>query len=409
MIDSGSVAWMIVASVLVLFMTPGVAFFYGGLVRGKNVISTMMYSFISMGVVMIIWALYGYSLAFGTAAEVTSAGFNNFIGNFDFVGFRDVSPSEGDGIPVMLFAAFQMMFAIITPALITGAFAERFKFSTYLLFLVLWVTLVYLPICHWVWAEDGWIKGIGAVDFAGGTVVHINASVAAVAAAHLVGRRRNVERGVEPHNVPFVILGAVILWIGWNGFNAGSGLAADGVAVNAFVVTNMAAAVGAVTWGLLSVVRGGKMSAVGVATGAIGGLVAITPAAGNVGPMGAFGIGFGAGVLCYIAVQVRHRFKIDDALEVFAVHGVGGIWGAIATAIFAVGGIGLVDGDANLLWANFRAVVATIGFSLVVTTIILLALDKIPGLGLRADPVDEDSGLDVAMHGERAYVADGAD
>ena len=409
MIDSGSVAWMIVATALVLFMTPGLAFFYGGLVRGKNVISTIMYSFISMGVVSIVWLLWGYSLAFGTASDEAATGINNLIGNFDFLGFKDVSATEGDGIPDMLFATFQMMFAIITPALITGAFAERFKFSTYLIFLVLWITFVYVPICHWVWAGDGWILGIGAADFAGGTVVHINAGVAAIAAAYLVGKRRNVERGVEPHNVPFVVLGAAILWIGWFGFNAGSGLAADGVAVNAFLVTNMAAAVAAVTWGIISYVRNGRMSAVGVASGAVAGLVAITPAAGSVGPMGSLAVGLGAGVFCYIAVQLRHRFKIDDALEVFAVHGVGGIWGAIATAIFAVGGLGLVDGDANLLWANFRAVVATIGWSLIVTAIILLALDKIPGLGLRAETSEEDTGLDLTMHGERAYVADGAD
>ena len=409
MIDSGSVAWMIVATALVLFMTPGLAFFYGGLVRGKNVISTIMYSFISMGVVSIVWLLWGYSLAFGTASDEAATGINNLIGNFDFIGFRDVSATEGDGIPDMLFATFQMMFAIITPALITGAFAERFKFSTYLIFLVLWITFVYVPICHWVWAGDGWILGIGAADFAGGTVVHINAGVAAIAAAYLVGKRRNVERGVEPHNVPFVVLGAAILWIGWFGFNAGSGLAADGVAVNAFLVTNMAAAVAAVTWGIISYVQTGRMSAVGVASGAVAGLVAITPAAGSVGPMGSLAVGLGAGVFCYIAVQLRHRFKIDDALEVFAVHGVGGIWGAIATAIFAVGGLGLVDGDANLLWANFRAVVATIGWSLIVTAIILLALDKIPGLGLRAETSEEDTGLDLTMHGERAYVADGAD
>ena len=409
MIDSGSVAWMIVATALVLFMTPGLAFFYGGLVRGKNVISTIMYSFISMGVVSIVWLLWGYSLAFGTAADEAATGINNLIGNFDFIGFRDVSATEGDGIPDMLFATFQMMFAIITPALITGAFAERFKFSTYLIFLVLWITFVYVPICHWVWAGDGWILGIGAADFAGGTVVHINAGVAAIAAAYLVGKRRNVERGVEPHNVPFVVLGAAILWIGWFGFNAGSGLAADGVAVNAFLVTNMAAAVAAVTWGIISYVQTGRMSAVGVASGAVAGLVAITPAAGSVGPMGSLAVGLGAGVFCYIAVQLRHRFKIDDALEVFAVHGIGGIWGAIATAIFAVGGLGLVDGDANLLWANFRAVVATIGWSLIVTAIILLALDKIPGLGLRAETSEEDTGLDLTMHGERAYVADGAD
>jgi len=399
--DTGSIAWMLVASALVLFMTPGLAFFYGGLVRGKNVVSTVMYSFVSMGVVSVIWVLWGYSLAFGEGGA--------FIGNFDFLGFKDVSTESEDGIPPMLFAIFQMMFAIITPALITGAFAERFKFSTYLVFLVLWITLVYAPVAHWVWAGDGWILELGALDFAGGTVVHINAGVAAIVAAYLVGKRRGVDRGVEPHNVPFVILGAGILWFGWFGFNAGSGLAADGLAVSAFLVTNTAAAMAMVVWAILGHLHTGKMSGVGAATGAVAGLVAITPAAGFVGPMGAIGVGLGAGVLTFYAVRMRHMFGFDDALEVFAVHGIGGIWGAIATGIFAVGGIGLVDGDAELLVDNVIAVVATMAYSLVATFIILKLLDVIPGLGLRAEEVDEDTGLDIALHGERAYVGDGAD
>jgi len=399
--DTGSIAWMLVASALVLFMTPGLAFFYGGLVRGKNVVSTVMYSFVSMGVVSVIWVLWGYSLAFGEGGA--------FIGNFDFLGFKDVSTESEDGIPPMLFAIFQMMFAIITPALITGAFAERFKFSTYLVFLVLWITLVYAPVAHWVWAGDGWILELGALDFAGGTVVHINAGVAAIVAAYLVGKRRGVDRGVEPHNVPFVILGAGILWFGWFGFNAGSGLAANGLAVSAFLVTNTAAAMAMVVWAILGHLHTGKMSGVGAATGAVAGLVAITPAAGFVGPMGAIGVGLGAGVLTFYAVRMRHMFGFDDALEVFAVHGIGGIWGAIATGIFAVGGIGLVDGDAELLVDNVIAVVATMAYSLVATFIILKLLDVIPGLGLRAEEVDEDTGLDIALHGERAYVGDGAD
>lgn len=399
--DTGSIAWMLVASALVLFMTPGLAFFYGGLVRGKNVVSTVMYSFVSMGVVSVIWVLWGYSLAFGEGGA--------FIGNFDFLGFKDVSTESEDGIPPMLFAIFQMMFAIITPALITGAFAERFKFSTYLVFLVLWITLVYAPVAHWVWAGDGWILELGALDFAGGTVVHINAGVAAIVAAYLVGKRRGVDRGVEPHNVPFVILGAGILWFGWFGFNAGSGLAADGLAVSAFLVTNTAAAMAMVVWAILGHLHTGKMSGVGAATGAVAGLVAITPAAGFVGPMGAIGVGLGAGVLTFYAVRMRHMFGFDDALEVFAVHGIGGIWGAIATGIFAVGGIGLVDGDAELLVDNVIAVVATMAYSLVATFIILKVLDVIPGLGLRAEEVDEDTGLDISLHGERAYVGDGAD
>ena len=397
--DSGSVAWMLMASALVLFMTPGLAFFYGGLVRGKNVVSTVMYSFVAMGVVSVVWVLWGYSLAFGDGGQ--------FIGNFDFLGFKDVSSNPEDG--AMLFAIFQMMFAIITPALITGAIAERFKFTTYLIFLVVWVTFVYTPIAHWVWADGGWLFELGALDFAGGTVVHINAGVAAVVAAWLVGKRRGVDRGVEPHNVPFVILGASILWFGWFGFNAGSGLAADGLAVSAFLVTNVAAAMALVAWVILGHIHTGKMSAVGAATGAVAGLVAITPASGFVGPMGSIAIGLGAGVLTFYAVRFRHKFGFDDALEVMAVHGIGGIWGALATGIFAVGGIGLVDGDATVLGYNVVAVLATIAYSFIVTFVILKILDVIPGLGLRADEADEDAGLDVSLHGERGYVGDGAD
>ena len=397
--DSGSVAWMLMASALVLFMTPGLAFFYGGLVRGKNVVSTVMYSFVSMGVVSVVWVLWGYSLAFGEGGA--------FIGNFDFVGFKDVSSDPEDG--AMLFAIFQMMFAIITPALITGAIAERFKFTTYLVFLVAWITFVYAPIAHWVWAGDGWLFEMGALDFAGGTVVHINAGIAAVVAAFLVGKRRGVDRGVEPHNVPFVILGAGILWFGWFGFNAGSGLAADGLAISAFLVTNVAAAMALVVWVILGHIHTGKMSGVGAATGAVAGLVAITPASGFVGPMGAIAIGLVAGIITFYAVRIRHKFGFDDALEVMAVHGVGGIWGAIATGIFAVGGIGLVDGDAEVLGYNVVATLATIAYSFVVTFVILKILDVIPGLGLRADEADEDAGLDVSLHGERAYVGDGAD
>jgi Amt family ammonium transporter len=396
--DSGNVAWMLTASALVLFMTPGLAFFYGGLVRGKNAVSTIMYSFAAIGVVSVVWVLWGYSLAFGAGGAL--------IGNLDHLGFKGVS-ADDEG--AMLFAVFQMMFAIITPALITGAFAERFKFTTYRVFLVVWVTFVYAPIAHWVWAGDGWLFEMGALDFAGGTVVHINAGVAAIVAAYLVGKRRNVDRGVEPHNVPFVVIGAAILWFGWFGFNAGSGLAADGLAVSAFLVTNTAAATAMVVWLILGNIHTGKMSAVGAATGAVAGLVAITPAAGFVGPMGSIAVGVGAGVLTFYAVRIRYKFGFDDALEVAAVHGVGGVWGAIATGIFAVGGIGLVDGETEALVTNVIAVLATISYSFIVTFVILKILDLIPGLGLRADETEEDTGLDIALHGERAYVGDGAD
>ena len=399
--DSGNTAWMLTACALVLLMTPGLAFFYGGLVRARNVVSTIMYSFIAMAIVSVVWVLWGYSLAFGEG--------NPYIGDLSLLGLSGIDvQTQGD---TLLFVVFQMMFAIITPALITGAFVERFKFTTYMLFLVIWVTIVYAPIAHWVWAGNGWLFTMGAADFAGGTVVHINAGVAALAAALLVGKRKNP--APEPHNVPYVVLGAAILWFGWFGFNAGSGLAANELAVNAFLVTNTAAATAALTWGIISQIRTGKMSAVGVATGAVAGLVAITPASGFVGVMGALAIGFGAGVFCYLAVLVRAKTNVDDALEVVAVHGVGGLWGAIATGIFAasaVGGVsGLIEGNAGQVVTQIVACIATIVYSFTVTMIILKVLDLIPGLGLRVKDENEDQGLDLSSHGERAFVSDGAD
>ena len=399
--DSGNTAWMLMASALVLFMTPGLAFFYGGLVRARNVISTIMYSFMAMAVVSVVWVLWGYSLAFGDG--------NKWIGDLSVIGLSGIDvQTDGD---TLLFVVFQMMFAIITPALITGAIVERFKFTTYLIFLVLWITLVYAPIAHWVWAGNGWLFDMGALDFAGGTVVHINAGMAALAAAILVGKRRNPAS--EPHNVPYVVLGAAILWFGWFGFNAGSGLAANALAVNAFLVTNVAAAAAALTWGVLSQIQTGRMSAVGVASGAVAGLVAITPASGFVGVMGALAIGIGAGVFCYGAVLLRAKTNVDDALEVVAVHGVGGLWGALATGIFAVAAIGgtagAIEGNVDQMRIQIIAVGATIGYSFVVTVIILKVLDVIPGLGLRVSETEEDQGLDLTSHGERAFISDGAD
>ena len=394
--DSGSIAWMLICSALVLFMTPGLAFFYGGLVKEKNMVSTLMYSFISIGVVSLIWVLWGYSLSFGD-------GGNSYIGSLKNFALLGVTSTEDQ-----VFAIFQMMFAIITPALITGAFCERFKFKTYLIFLVLWVSLVYAPVAHWVWDPNGWLFKMGALDFAGGAVVHINAGMATIAAAAMVGRRRNIERGVEPHNVPYVILGASMLWFGWFGFNAGSGLAADGIAVNAFLVTNTCAATGMMIWVILGMIHSNKVSGVGAATGAIAGLATITPAAGYIGVSSAIILGIISGTITFYAVYFKNKISLDDALDVFAVHGLGGILGLLGAGIFATNG-GIINGSFELFKDNLILIFSTMAYSLTVTIIILKFLDLIPGLGLRSSEIDEDKGLDISDHGERAYVADGAD
>ena len=404
--DSGHTAWMLTASALVFFMTPGLAFFYGGLVRAKSLVNTIMLSFITIGVVTIVWTLWGYSLAYGNGELISG-----FIGDFSLLGLEGVNTfaSEGEDISPLYDVLFQMMFAIITPALITGAFVERFKFSTYLIFTVIWITVVYAPVAHWVWG-GGWIGSAGALDFAGGTVIHINAGAAAVAAAILVGKRRNP--GLQPNNVPYVVLGASILWFGWFGFNGGSALASDSYAVNAMLVTQIAAATAATAWGIVSLITRGKISAVGVATGAVAGLVAITPAAGAVNALGALGIGLGAGIICYFAVELIHKTNLDDALDVFAVHGVGGIWGCIATGIFAVESIagvkGLFQGSGEQVWIQIYTAAGTLAYSFVVSLVILFILDKIPGLGLRVSEESEGQGLDLAEHGEQGFVNDGA-
>ena len=408
--DSGHTAWMLTASALVFFMTPGLAFFYGGLVRAKNLVNTLMLSFMTIGVVSIVWTLWGYSLAYGEGELIPS-----FIGDFSLIGLSGIemfSETSGSDISPLYDVLFQMMFAIITPALITGAFVERFKFSTSLLFTVIWITVVYAPVAHWVWG-GGWIgaDGAGALDFAGGTVIHINAGAAAIAAAILVGRRRNP--GLQSNNVPYVVLGASILWFGWFGFNGGSALAADDYAVNAMLVTQIAAGTAATVWGLIGYSSTNKISAVGVATGAVAGLVAITPAAGAVNALGALAIGAGAGVLCYFAVEIIHRSNLDDALDVFAVHGVGGIWGCIATGIFAIESIagvkGLIQGDATQVWIQIYTAAGTLAYSFIVSFAILFILNKIPGLELRSNESEENSGLDLSAHGEQAFVSDGAD
>ncbi|MBT98041.1 MAG: ammonia channel protein [Dehalococcoidia bacterium] len=401
--NTGDTAWVLTASALVLLMTPGLAFFYGGLVRKKNIVSTLMYSFVSMGLVGIVWVLWGYSLAFGPDLEGWQ-----FIGNLEWFALKDVSANEAgpysDTIPHQAFMIFQAMFAIITPALVTGAFAERMKFGSLCVFIVLWVTIVYAPLAHWVWG-GGWLGDLGALDFAGGTVVHISAGAGALAGALVIGRRRGFpEQPMGPANVPMVLLGAALLWFGWFGFNAGSSLSADGVATNAFVVTNAAAAAAMMSWLILAWLVDGKPSAVGAASGAVAGLVAITPAAGFVGPMPALIIGLGAGVFCYGMVKLLLRLKVDDALAVFGVHGVGGIWGALATGIFV--GVGYAAlGDGVTRWEQIGnqlvGIVAAFAWSLFLTTVIMLAIKYT--IGLSVDEVGEGTGLDVSEHGETAY------
>ena len=402
MVNSGDTAFILIAAALVLLMIPGLALFYGGLARQKNVGSTIMYSFATMGIVGVVWVLWGYTLAFGPDI-------GGFIGGLDNFGLAGVSASEGATpdakIPAQAFMIFQGMFAIITPALITGAFAERMKFSAFVVFTTLWVTIVYAPVAHWVWADGGWLLGLGALDFAGGTVVHINSGVAALAAALILGPRLGFGRqAMEPHNLPLVVLGAGLLWFGWFGFNAGSALSAGGDAVNAFVVTNTAACAGIIGWVGMSWIFSKKPSIIGAASGAVAGLVAITPASGFVGAMPAIIIGIGAGVMCFGAIQLLIKLKVDDALSVWGVHGIGGTWGAIATGIFVgIGYGGLADGVSRLeqIGIQFIAIGATWAWAFAVTAIILLAIKFT--IGLRVSESAEEIGLDLSEHGEPAY------
>ncbi len=402
--DTGDTAFMLVATAMVMLMTPGLALFYGGMVRSKNVLSTLMQSFICLGIVSIIWVLYGYSMAFGPDV-------GGFVGNLDFAGLKGVGLEPGpysDTIPHLLFCAFQLMFAVLTPALITGAFAERIKFSAFLLFTVLWSTLVYFPICHWVWG-GGWVSGHGGLDFAGGTVIHINSGAAALAAALMVGKRKGWgKESIHPHNLSMTILGAGILWFGWFGFNAGSALAADGIAVNAFFVTQVAAGAAALSWIVAEWVVQGKPTTLGVASGAVAGLVAITPGAGFVGPVSAIIIGLVAGVVCYMAVIAKGKIGYDDSLDVVGVHGIGGLWGALATGLFAStavnpgGADGLFFGNPKLFAIQAMDAGITIAYSLIVTFIILKAIDLVVGLRVSRD--DEVQGLDITQHSEIGYT-----
>ena len=403
-IDTGDTAWLLVATAMVMVMLPGLALFYGGLVRRKNVLSTIMHSFFGLALVSVVWVLVGFSIAF--APDATGLG---LFGGLDFVGFMNVGlePAEGSTIPFVLFAAFQLMFAAITPALITGAFAERKRFGAFVLFTVLWSVLVYSPVAHWVWASDGWLFQLGALDFAGGTVVHASSGVSALVVALLIGRRVANGDRMEPHDIPMTVLGAGLLWFGWFGFNAGSSLHADGLAANALLVTNTAAGAATITWVLASYIHKRKVSVVGAVCGAVAGLVAVTPASGFVTAGGALLIGLAVGVICYSATLLRERIRIDDALDVFAVHGVGGTFGAVATGVFATTAInaypGLIDGNPGQLVTQVVAVGATIAYAVVATFVIVKLVDLLLGLRVAAD--QEEVGLDLAVHGEVAYQA----
>ncbi|GIW09294.1 MAG: ammonium transporter [Dehalococcoidia bacterium] len=416
-INTGDTAWVLAGAVLVMIMTPGVGFFYAGMARGKNVLATIMQSFTILALVSVIWVLWGYSLAFGPTL-------GGIIGGLGYLGFNGVgqepNPAYAATIPHLAYAVFQCMFAVITPALITGAFAERKKFSTFLVFTILWSTLVYAPIAHWVWSctpvegaatvagcagIPGWLRALGALDFAGGTVVHVSSGLAALAAAIVFGKRHGFgEVPMEPHDISMTVLGAALLWFGWFGFNAASALTAGGLAASAFVVTNTAAAAAALSWMAISWRISGKPSVLGAASGAVAGLVAITPAAGFVTPGAAVIIGLVAGIVCFFAVQIRNRMQIDDSLDVFGVHGVGGAWGALATGLFATlavnsaGANGVLAGNPAQLGIQALAVAATGAFSFGMTFILLKLLDKV--MGLRVSPEEEAAGLDISLHGE---------
>ena len=404
-INSADTAWVLVSAGLVMLMTPAVGFFYGGLVRRKNVLSVIMQSMFILALISVQWVLWGYSLAFGPDRH-------GIIGGLEWVGLGGVglnpNADYAPTIPHQAFMIFQAMFAVITPALITGAFAERKSFKAFVIFTLLWATFVYDPLAHWVWGTGGWLKSLGALDFAGGTVVHISSGVSALVAARVLGPRLGLgEDAMDPHDATMSVLGAALLWFGWFGFNAGSALAANGVAVNAFVVTNTAAAMAALTWITVSWAHKGRPSVLGGAAGAVAGLVAITPASGFVTAQGSILIGLGAGIVCYFATQLKGRLGVDDALDVWGVHGIGGTWGAMATGLFATvavneaGANGLFYGDPDQVWKQLVAVVVTWVYSAAVTWLLLKVVDIT--VGLRVAEHEEVLGLDATQHGEAAY------
>ena len=405
-IDSGDTAWMLVSSALVLMMTaPGLALFYGGMVRRQNALGTIMHSFIIMAVVSLQWVLWGYSLSFGPDVH-------GLIGNLSWLGLNGVdltpNPDYAATIPHQAFMIYQLMFAIITPALITGAFAERMKFSAFLVFTLLWTTFIYDPLAHWVWGTGGWLRNLGALDFAGGTVVHISSGISALAAALLIGKRRGFgSEPMPPHNLPLTVTGAAMLWVGWFGFNAGSALSSGALATSAFVVTHVATAAATVSWMLVEWLSRGRPTVLGAASGAVAGLVAITPASGFVGPLSAVVIGAVAGYLCYSACNLKTRLGYDDSLDVVGVHGVGGTWGALATGLFAskaindAGNNGLFFGNPGQLWVQVVGVLATWIFAFIGSLILLKIVDIL--IGLRVEEEDEVMGLDLSQHNENAY------
>jgi len=401
MINSGDTAWVLISAALVILMTPAVGFFYGGMVRKKNILSTIMMCFAILMVISLQWVLFGYTLAFGPSV-------NGLIGNLKWLGLIGVGQvpniAYAATIPALVFMIFQAAFAIITPSLIVGAFVERIKFSSFLVFSAIWATIVYDPVAHWVWGVGGWLRNLGALDFAGGTVVHVTAGISALAIALVIGKRKGYGKdNMEPSNIPIVVLGAVLLWFGWFGFNGGSALAANGLAAQAFVVTNTAAAAAAVVWMLLSWFHR-KPSVLGVATGAVVGLVAITPASGFVSPLSAMVIGGVASIISYYMIVLRMTIRIDESLDAFACHGMGGAWGAIATGIFAnkainpAGANGLIFGNPGLVWTQFIAVAATGSFAFAVTIILAKLIDIF--IGLRVEENEELVGLDISQHAE---------
>ena len=406
-IDTGDTTWVMISTALVMLMTPGLAFFYGGLVRRKNVLSILMQCLVMLCLVSVQWVVFGYSLAFGPDVK-------GFIGNLSWAGLKGVGMEPNADyaatVPHQVFMMFQMMFAVITPALILGAFAERMKFGAFCIFSLLWTTLVYDPVAHWVWGVGGFLRKLGALDFAGGTVVHVNAGVAALVCALVLGRRLGYEKSISPpHNLPFAVLGAGLLWFGWFGFNAGSALAANGLAGSAFMVTHVATATAGLTWAILDWIFNGRPTVLGVITGAVGGLVAITPAAGFVNVAGALGIGVGVSIICYLFVTyVKVKLGYDDSLDAFGVHGIGGIWGALATGLWATtsvnsaGANGVFYGNPALFLIQLKVVLVTAVYSLVVSFVLLKLVDWL--IGLRVTETEERVGLDLTQHWEAGYT-----